>query len=132
VAEIFAANPDAYSHIKFAIPSDELSLTVEVQGKIIGITHGHLARSSGGVEAKLKQWISGQALGRQPIGDCDILVTGHYHTMKLADWGGVKWLQAPALDGGSVWWRQSTGENADAGVLTFVVSQNGVSDIQVL
>lgn len=132
IAEIFAANPEAYGHVRFAIPADELSLTVEVHGKIIGISHGHLARNSGSVEGKLKNWIAGQALGRQSIGDCDILVTGHYHTFKLADWGGVKWLQAPALDGGSVWWRQSTGEVADAGVLTFLVSKTGVSDIQIL
>jgi len=132
VAEIFQANPDAYGHIKFAIPQDELSLTLEVHGKIIGITHGHLARSGNGVEGKLRRWIADQTLGRQAIGDCDILVTGHYHSFKLADWGGVKWLQAPSLDGGSVWWRQSTGEVADVGVLTFVVSSQGVSDIQLL
>jgi predicted phosphodiesterase len=132
VAEIFQANPEAYGHINFAIPTDELSLTIEVHGKIIGITHGHLARSGQGVEGKLRRWIADQTLGRQKIGDCDILVTGHYHSFKLADWGGVKWLQAPALDGGSIWWRQSTGEIADVGVLTFVVSQAGVSDIQVL
>jgi predicted phosphodiesterase len=132
VAEIFQANPEAYGHIKFAIPSDELSLTLEVHGQIIGITHGHLARSGQGVEGKLRRWIADQTLGRQKIGDCDILVTGHYHSFKLADWGGVKWLQAPALDGGSVWWRQSTGEIADVGVLTFLVSSQGVSDIQLL
>jgi len=132
VAEIFQANPEAYGHIKFAIPKDELSLTLEVHGKIIGISHGHLARSSGSPESKLRRWIADQTLGRQSIGDCDILVTGHYHSFRLADWGGVKWLQAPALDGGSVWWRQSTGEIADVGVLTFVVSSQGVSDIQLL
>ena len=132
VAEIFQANPEAYGHIKFAIPTDELSLTLEVHGKIIGITHGHLARSGAGTEAKLRRWIADQTLGRQRIGDCDILVTGHYHSFKLADWGGVKWMQAPALDGGSVWWRQSTGEIADVGVLTFLVTSEGVSDIQVL
>jgi len=132
VAEIFQANPEAYGHIRFAIPTDELSLTIEVHGQIIGITHGHLARSGQGVEGKLRRWIADQTLGRQKIGDCDILVTGHYHSFKLADWGGVKWLQAPALDGGSVWWRQSKGEVAAVGVLTFLVTSQGVSDIQVL
>ena len=132
VAEIFQANPEAYGHVRFAIPTDELSLTVEVNGKIIGITHGHLARSSGSPEAKLRRWIADQTLGRQSIGDCDILVSGHYHSFRLADWGGVKWLQAPALDGGSVWWRQSKGEVADVGVLTFLVTSEGISDIQVL
>ena len=132
VAEIFGANPEAYGHIKFAIPTDEMSLTLEVKGKIIGITHGHLARAGAGAEAKLRRWIADQTLGRQAIGDCDILVSGHYHSLKLADWGGVKWIQAPALDGGSVWWRQSTGEIADVGVLTFLVSERGVTDLQLL
>jgi len=132
VAEIFQANPEAYGHIRFAIPTEELSLTLEVNGKIIGITHGHLARSAGSPEAKLRRWIADQTLGRQSIGDCDILVSGHYHSFRLADWGGVKWLQAPALDGGSVWWRQSKGEVAAVGVLTFLVTSEGVSDIQVL
>ena len=132
VAEIFGANPEAYGHIKFAIPTDELSLTLEVKGKIIGITHGHLARAGAGPEAKLRRWIADQTLGRQAIGDCDILISGHYHSLKLADWGGVKWIQAPALDGGSVWWRQSTGEIADVGVLTFLVSERGVTDLQLL
>ena len=132
VAEIFQANPEAYGHIKFAIPTDSLSLTVEVGTKIIGITHGHLARAGVGVEAKLRRWIADQTLGRNKIGDCDILVTGHYHSLKMADWGGVKWLQAPALDGGSVWWSQSTGETADVGVLTFVVSERGITDLQLL
>jgi predicted phosphodiesterase len=132
VAEIFQANPEAYGHIKFAIPTDSLSLTVEAGTKIIGITHGHLARAGAGVEAKLRRWIADQTLGRNKIGDCDILVTGHYHSLKMADWGGVKWLQAPALDGGSVWWSQSTGETADVGVLTFVVSERGITDLQLL
>jgi len=132
VAEIFQANPEAYGHIKFAIPTDSLSLTVEVGTKIIGITHGHLARAGAGVEAKLRRWIADQTLGRNKIGDCDILVTGHYHSLKMADWGGVKWLQAPALDGGSVWWSQSTGETADVGVLTFLVSERGITDLQLL
>lgn len=132
VAEIFQANPEAYGHIKFAIPTDSLSLTVEVGTKIIGITHGHLARAGAGVEAKLRRWIADQTLGRNKIGDCDILVTGHYHSLKMADWGGVKWIQAPALDGGSVWWSQSTGETADVGVLTFVVSERGITDLQLL
>jgi hypothetical protein len=85
-----------------------------------------------GVEMKLRRWIADQTLGRNKIGDCDILVTGHYHSLKMADWGGVKWLQAPALDGGSVWWSQSTGETADVGVLTFVVSERGITDLQLL
>jgi predicted phosphodiesterase len=132
VAEIFAANPEAYGHIRFAIPKDRLTLTIEVCGKIIGITHGHLARFGGTVEQKLKSWLSGQSLGRQSIGECDILVTGHYHHFRSAPLGAIRWVMSPALDGGSEWWEQSTGQNDQAGVLTFVVSPKGMTDLEIL
>jgi predicted phosphodiesterase len=134
VAEIFQANPEAYGHVRFAIPKDKLSLTIEAAGWILGITHGHAARVAGsGVEGKLKRWLEGQSLGKQAIGDCDVLVSGHYHHFRIADWGGCMWLQAPALDGGSDWWEQMTGNNADVGVLTFGMYKNKrIGDIEVL
>lgn len=134
VAEIFQANSEAFGHVRFAIPKDKLSLTIEAAGWILGITHGHAARSSGGgTEQKLKRWLEGQSLGKQAIGDCDVLVSGHYHHFRIADWGGCLWLQAPALDGGSVWWEQMSGNTADVGVLTFCMYANKrIGDIEVL
>jgi predicted phosphodiesterase len=134
VAEIFQANPEAYGHVRFAIPKDRLSLTIEAAGWILGITHGHAAKiAGGGVEQKLKRWLEGQSLGKQPIGDCDVLVSGHYHHFRIADWGGCVWLQAPALDGGSDWWEQMTGHSSDVGVLTFCMYKNKrIADVEVL
>jgi len=133
VAEIFQANPEAFGHVRFAIPKDRLSLTIEAAGWILGITHGHAAKNSGTVEQKLKRWLEGQSLGKQPIGDCDVLVSGHYHHFRLADWGGCVWLQAPALDGGSDWWEQMTGHASDVGVLTFAMYPNKrIGDVEVL
>lgn len=134
VAEIFQANPEAYGHVRFAIPKDRLSLTIEAAGWILGITHGHAAKiAGGGVEQKLKRWLEGQSLGKQPIGDCDVLVSGHYHHFRIADWGGCVWLQAPALDGGSDWWEQMTGHSSDVGVLTFCMYANKrIGDVEVL
>jgi len=134
VAEIFQANPEAYGHVRFAIPKDRLSLTIEAAGWILGITHGHAAKIAGsGTEQKLKRWLEGQSLGKQPIGDCDVLVSGHYHHFRIADWGGCVWLQAPALDGGSDWWEQMTGHSSDVGVLTFCMYANKrIADVEVL
>ena len=134
VAEILATNPETYGHVRFAIPKDRpLALTLEVAGHILGITHGHLARSSGAPEERLRRWLSGQALGRYPIGDSDILVTGHYHHLRIADWGGALWLQAPALDGGSDWFSQTTGQHSKAGTLTFLVTPEiGATEIEIL
>jgi predicted phosphodiesterase len=134
VAEILEANPEAYGHIKFAIPTDKLSLTLEVAGWVLGITHGHAARASGATpEAKLRRWLEGQALGRRSVGDSDVLVSGHYHHLRVADWGGCVWLQAPAMDGGSDWWEQMKGERSQAGVLTFAMyPEKRVADLEIL
>ena len=133
VAEILAANEEAFGHVRFVIARDNLTLTIPSAGWVVGITHGHVARSGTGVEGKLRQWWEKQAAGRQPIGDADVLVTGHYHHLRVADWGGCVWLQAPALEGGSEWWRVSMGEMSQIGMLTFVMSEDQrVSDLAVL
>ena len=133
VAEILAANPDAFGHVKFAVARDALTLTLPAAGWIVGITHGHVANRGANTEAKLQRWWEGQAAGRQPIGDADVLVTGHYHHLRVADWGGCVWLQAPALEGGSEWWRVSTGRMSQIGMLTFVTTETErVTDLAVL
>lgn len=133
VSEILAANPDAFGHVRFVIARDNLTLTIPSAGWILGITHGHVANSGEGAEGKLRRWWEKQAAGRQPIGDADVLVTGHYHHLRLADWGGCVWLQAPALEGGSEWWRVSMGEMSQIGMLSFVMSEEQrVSDVMVL
>jgi len=123
VQEILAANPDAFEHVKFVFARDSLTLTIPAAGHIIGVTHGHIARGGAGSEVKLRQWWEKQAAGRQPIGDADVLVSGHYHHFRVADWGGCVWLQSPALDGGSDWWRVSSGEVSQPGMLTFVTTE---------
>jgi predicted phosphodiesterase len=133
VAEILAANPDAFGHVRFAVARDALTLTVPAAGWIVGITHGHIASRGSNVEQKLQRWWEGQAAGRQPIGDADILITGHYHHLRIADWGGCLWLQAPAMEGGSEWWRLATGQLSQIGTLTFVTTEEQrATDIAVL
>jgi predicted phosphodiesterase len=133
VHEILSANPAAFGHVKFSIPKGSLSLTIPVGDWVVGISHGHVTPSGSGAEGKLRAWWEKQAAGRQPIGDADILVTGHYHHLRVADWGGCVWLQAPALDGGSDWWRAIMGEHSQAGMLTFVTTpRERVTDIAIL
>jgi predicted phosphodiesterase len=132
VAEIFAENPEAYGHVRFILPRHQLTLTLEVAGKIVGITHGHVAKASGSAEQKLRTWLANQSLGRLPIGDAEILVTGHYHHLRTVDWGSVHWLQTPALCE-SLWFTQTSGQWAQLGVLTFTITPDlGVRDIQVV
>jgi predicted phosphodiesterase len=134
VAEILETNQEAFGHIQFAIPKDRLSITAEVAGWVLGITHGHAARRGGqGVEGKLRRWLEGQSLGRQHVGGADVLVSGHFHHFRVADWGGCVWLQAPAMDGGSDWWKEMSGERSEVGILTFCMyPEIRVTEISIL
>jgi len=119
VGEVLAANPETFGHVQIIIAPDHLTVTAAAAGWIVGVTHGHVARESGSAELKLRRWYERAAGGKQPIGDVDILVSGHYHHLRVADWGGCVWVQCPALDGGSEWWRMTSGETSTPGVLTF-------------
>ncbi|MFJ5532476.1 hypothetical protein [Streptomyces sp. NPDC093261] len=111
------------SHVRFSIADGELAKTLDVHGWILGTTHGHVfARGSGSAEAKAYRWYSGQAAGHRPAGDCDLLVTHHYHHFAARDWGGCMWIQTPALDGGSDHFTDATGQGADPGMLSWVMS----------
>lgn len=134
VQDALEMNPEVYGHVQFILPPDHLTVTVDTAGWILGLTHGHTAKVSGaGVEGKLQRWFERMAATKQPIGDADILVTGHYHHLRQADWGGCHWLQAPALDGGSEWWRLMGGGVSQAGLLTFATyPERRVADLEVL
>lgn len=133
VAEALSENPERYGHIEFIIPRENLSVTVDVCGWVYGVTHGHVARGGGAPAQKLKRWYEGQAAGKQAVGSSDVLVSGHYHHLSVQDWGGCLWIQTPAMDGGSDWWRYRSGEVSTAGILTWVATPTErMSDLHML
>jgi predicted phosphodiesterase len=121
IAEAFAENPDAYGHVSFVIPHDELDVTLDVCGTIVTWTHGHLFGTGATAENKAKSWLSSQALHKEQAGQCDLLISGHYHHLCVAQWGAVGWVQVPALDGGSDWWRKRRAEHSPPGMCSLVV-----------
>jgi predicted phosphodiesterase len=125
VAEIIRANP-AYDHISFVFPKNELTLTLDINGTIVGLAHGHQVKGSA------ESWWGKQAFGLQPIGDADILLTGHYHHLVVKQSGARTHFQAPALDGGSQWFTEQAGVVAPAGLLTITVGRYGWDDLRVL
>jgi hypothetical protein len=120
-AEVIGGNEAAYGHVSWAIPRDDLTAVVEAGGHLLGITHGHLARASGGTEAKLHGWYDRMAGDKQPIGQVDVLLTAHYHHERTADWGGCHWVQATTVDGGSAHHEQSFGGGGRRGITTFAM-----------
>ena len=121
-AEIFQENP-AYKHIKFVIPENDLWLTLDVSGTIIGLAHGHQFRTGGRYShQKAVAWLSGQAFGMTEMGDADILISGHFHHLFVVNEGKRTLMQCPSVDGGSEWFENMTGKSSYAGTLTFSIT----------
>lgn len=109
-------------------PRNRLSLTVEVLGHVVGLTHGHIARGGGtGVEGKILGWFKSMSASRDPIGDSDILFTGHYHHARYQQLiGETVWIQGGALCDASDWFSQSAGLVSDPVVMKGTITRDGV------
>ena len=119
-----AAGIDAHWHIPGM--HDE-SVTHNVNGTVLGMVHGN--QFSPGAGAK---WWAGQQHGGQPIGSADILLSGHYHHLRIEPTGrnpytgrSKWWVQGPCLDNGSDWFRNLSGDDSDPGLLVFDIDSNG-------
>lgn len=103
---------------------DELTLTVDINGVQVALTHGHVFR--GGVNAlkKAEDFWRGQDFGMRSAREAQILMSGHfhsYHNVNLT--AGRSWIQAPTIDTGSAWFTNSSGITATRGVLSFVLDR---------
>lgn len=121
------ADRDDFKHVSFVFPKyDTLTVTLDVAGTIVGFAHGHQMRG------KAVDWWKNMAHGQQDIGDATLLLTGHYHHLKVEQTGAKTWVQAPALDGGSTWYENATGQAAPAGMLTLTVGGGGWDDLKLV
>lgn len=114
IAEAFALS-EKFDHVTFSFPAkNRLSLTVEVQGWVIALSHGHLARSGGSVSDKIKNWFKNMAAIKDPVGDADILFVGHYHHLIMMQLiGDLLLIMGGALCDASDWFSQSLGLVSD-------------------
>lgn len=116
VQDICAENP-ALQHIEFRYPSTgHQTLTVNVEGTMLGLFHGHQA----GQNNTLK-YISQQAAGQTALGLADVWISGHFHNFRTMDIGERLWVQAPTTDPGSEWFRDRAGLESKPGLLTMVI-----------
>ena len=121
-----AMNLAGYKNLEWAFPGiDELDLCIDIAGTRIGLLHGHQTKG------KMEAWLGGAAVQRRAIGTADVVVTGHYHHLKIVQLGPTTHIQTPALDGGSLWWRHKGGLDAPPGVITMIVN-NGWRGLEIL
>lgn len=118
-----------YDHVKFYAPErDELTLTLDIAGTVVGMAHGHQWRAG-----QATTWWAKQSHGRQPIGHADLLLSAHLHHLRIEQTGSDKtWLQVPALESGSQWWKHRTGEWGQPGVVTMLVGGGKWHGLEVL
>ena len=136
---VFEAVAEAYVRAgeehQFVIPDDELSFALELGGVEVGVTHGHLFKRGATAQAKAHEWWKGQDFGMQPVRGCRVLLSAHFHHLSLVSYGARTHIQAPAMDPGSRWFRNVTGEDSPAGVLTMRFDAEealGFDDLRVL
>lgn len=132
-AEVFAANPEYRDRVSFVIPREELAISLDIDGTIVAITHGHLAKRGVGAANKLENWWRGQALGMRAAGEGTILVSGHYHHLLVNSIGPRTHIQAPGMCGPSAWYSDITGiGDSAAGTLSVVIGDGGWDHLRVL
>lgn len=118
---------EGYDHVSFVFPQhDELTITLDVAGTAVGFAHGHQFGRD-----PIKWW-AGQAHGMQPIGSATMLLAAHLHHLRVEQSGAKSFMQIPALDGGSTWWRHRTGQDSPAGMVSIVIGDGGWADLAVL
>jgi hypothetical protein len=110
-----------YDHVEIVVPTlDELTVTIETAGTVVGCAHGHQMK-----KGKAHEWLADQAHARSRIGASDVLLTGHFHTYESEFAGGRAWFQSQTQDPGSPWFDARYGGAAGTG--GFVLSLlNGV------
>ena len=128
--EIMSANKQRYKSVSVEIP-DGFHQVLDIKGKTCGWTHGHMTGGSGNPENKIENWWKGQMYGHLPAGNCEILITGHYHHFRSKQQGNRTWFQSPSLDK-SIDFTERSGLWSHPGVLTFTVNKKGWDNLKIL
>lgn len=108
--------------IRFVFPDPwRESVAIDVEQLRVGVVHGHQYRPG-----KAGEWWAGQTHGDQPTATAHMLITGHYHNMRVEQSGAIggkpRWIiQADAMDGGSDWFQNLSGEIGEPSILTLTI-----------
>jgi hypothetical protein len=117
VAEAASLAPEKFGHVEFQVPdNDELTIITEVANTIIVAAHGH-AHNHG----KHFDWWKGQAFHNDLIYAAHVLLEGHGHHEFIDTDGYRTYVQVPALESVSQWWKHKTGTIGAPGAFVGVV-----------
>jgi hypothetical protein len=119
-------HPEKFGHVEFFVPTtDELTVVLDVAGTTIAHAHGHQWRPG-----KHMEWWRSQAFhNADSIGAAELLVAGHLHHEFVDTEGSRSFIQVPAMESESTWWRHSHGNRAAPG-LVVAITRDGNTDIK--
>lgn len=117
-----------YDHVSVVTPErDDLTVTVDAAGTILGVTHGHQIK-----RGTVHTWWARQSHARHRVGSATLLLTGHYHHLAAQVDGDRTWIQAPTVDTGSPHYDQSYGGRTITGTLTLMTKDNRWDTLSVI
>lgn len=112
-----------FSHVRWAVPHDEMCMFTDMSGVPVALTHGHKAPSN---SAREVEYLRGQSIrllrehGREPR----LWFTAHRHHLEIKDYGPWTRVQMPALDYGSKWYEDTAGHWSSPGTFTALVGEH--------
>lgn len=118
------------NHVEFVRPEslDEIAV-IEVSNTRLAFHHGHQSSGPNGHS----RWWADMAHARHPGWDADILVTAHYHSLRVEHSGNARWIiGVSSSDAGSDWFTNRRGEYAQQGMTTFDVVDGQWSDLRIV
>ncbi|MGW7434751.1 hypothetical protein [Streptomyces sp. NPDC054849] len=123
VKDAAGLNPGLFGHVEFYVPdTDELTVVVDCSGTVAAHAHGHQWRPG-----KHFEWWKGQAFNRESaMHQADLLLAGHLHHEHVDTDGPRTFLQPPAMESESTWWRHAKGTTGAPGLIVAVTKDGRV------
>ncbi|MEV4642798.1 hypothetical protein AB0J80_36200 [Actinoplanes sp. NPDC049548] len=125
VADAVKLHPGVFDHVDFYVPeTDELSVVIDVAGTVVGHVHGHQFRPG-----KHFEWWKGQSFNAaSPMHQVNLLLAGHLHHLHVDTDGERIFIQPPALESESTWWRHAKGTTGAPG-LVLALTKDGETNL---
>jgi hypothetical protein len=114
-----------YQHVETYVPGpDSRTIVLDVGNTYVAHSHGHEH-----AHGKHFQYWAGQTFGGQDMGQATLWLQGHGHHLHIQEDGQRKWLQVPAVERESVWWKHKTGTGGSPGIVSFQLWDNEISNL---
>lgn len=113
---------EKFRHVETYVPEDDhVSLAITVGGLTWGLVHGDRWRRD-----KHWSWWEQQAFHNAPVAGADILLGGHWHTLKIEEQGNKTFIQVPTLGTDGAYWAHAHGSRPNPGIVLVAVPAPGV------